>query len=209
MLSTSSTPNNLAVLHRLIDERKPTRTLEVGFAFGASALVFADGHQKMGHTGRCHTAIDAWEIEAWDSIGLKNLETAGLSEFLELKSELSSVALPKILHEGAKFDMIYVDGSHEFDDVFVDAYYAFRLLAPGGLVLFDDCTHAPVARVIDMLRNDARVKEFDLSPYRDGSALKYKIGRALKRVQLRAFERTTRHFPGERPTANPPGRDDP
>ena len=34
--------------------------------------------------------------------------------------------------------MIYVDGSHNFEHVFIDAYYSVQLLDMGGVVLFDD-----------------------------------------------------------------------
>ncbi len=37
-----------------------------------------------------------------------------------------------------KYDFIYIDASHRADDTFVDAYYAHKLLKPGGLIVFDD-----------------------------------------------------------------------
>lgn len=36
------------------------------------------------------------------------------------------------------FDFIYVDGSHEIQDVITDACMSFQLLKPGGVMLFDD-----------------------------------------------------------------------
>jgi SAM-dependent methyltransferase len=36
------------------------------------------------------------------------------------------------------YDFIYVDASHQSDDTFVDAYYAHKLLKPGGILIFDD-----------------------------------------------------------------------
>jgi SAM-dependent methyltransferase len=38
----------------------------------------------------------------------------------------------------ARFDLVYVDGSHLGLDVMVDAAYSWRLLAPAGVLLFDD-----------------------------------------------------------------------
>ena len=40
--------------------------------------------------------------------------------------------------EQEKYDFIYIDASHRADDTFVDAYYAHKLLKPGGLIIFDD-----------------------------------------------------------------------
>lgn len=40
--------------------------------------------------------------------------------------------------ESESFDWIYVDGSHEAQDVFCDAAGSFRLLKSGGILVFDD-----------------------------------------------------------------------
>jgi hypothetical protein len=37
-----------------------------------------------------------------------------------------------------KFDLVYVDGSHEAPDVLADAVNAFQLLSVGGILIFDD-----------------------------------------------------------------------
>jgi hypothetical protein len=36
------------------------------------------------------------------------------------------------------FDFIFIDGLHRFDHVFVDLFYAHRLLKPAGVVVLDD-----------------------------------------------------------------------
>ena len=40
--------------------------------------------------------------------------------------------------EGRKFDLIYVDGSHEAEDCLSDSVLAWRLLKPGGFIIWDD-----------------------------------------------------------------------
>lgn len=50
---------------------------------------------------------------------------------------ISQQILPTFLQE-EKYDFIYIDASHRADDTFVDAYYAHKLLKPGGLLIFDD-----------------------------------------------------------------------
>lgn len=47
------------------------------------------------------------------------------------------------------FDFIYVDGSHYADDVMVDALHSFRLLRPGGLLIFDDYLYRRYDRSLD------------------------------------------------------------
>lgn len=46
--------------------------------------------------------------------------------------------LPNLVQQDKKYDFIYVDASHKADDTFVDAYYAHKMLNPGGLIIFDD-----------------------------------------------------------------------
>jgi SAM-dependent methyltransferase len=44
-----------------------------------------------------------------------------------------------MLHDiKGKYDFIYIDGSHRSDDVFVDAYWADKLLNVNGIMIFDD-----------------------------------------------------------------------
>ena len=39
---------------------------------------------------------------------------------------------------GERFDFIYVDGSHRYADVLIDAFEGFDALKPGGIMIFDD-----------------------------------------------------------------------
>ena len=39
---------------------------------------------------------------------------------------------------GERFDLVYVDGSHQAPDVLADAVLAFQLLKVGGVLIFDD-----------------------------------------------------------------------
>ena len=50
----------------------------------------------------------------------------------------SEYRLPKLVEEGKTYDFIYIDASHRADDTLVDAYYAHKMLRPGGLLIFDD-----------------------------------------------------------------------
>jgi predicted O-methyltransferase YrrM len=185
MLASNSTRNNLAVLARLMEERQPKRTLEIGFAFGASALVLADAHRRLAHGSACHTAIDAWEVDGWDAIGLDNVEAAGWSGYLDLRNGLSAIELPKLMQDGRTFGLIYIDGSHEFDDVFVDACFCTRLLEPDGIMLFDDSSHPPVAKVLRLMRADKRLLELDLTPYRRHASIRTNSRASWARHSLR------------------------
>ena len=94
-----------------------------------------------------------------------------------------------MIQAGNKFDLIYVDGSHLIEDVFVDAYFAIRLLSNGGIVVFDDSSNQHVAKVLRFLRKTVpHLEEIDLSLYRQ-DRLAYRIGRLFGKVQLSAFRR--------------------
>ena len=192
-LGALSTVNNLAVLRALMLDRRPEATLEVGLSYGGSALAIAATHRDLGRSGaRQHTALDPYQISGWDSAGLVALERAGLTGFVEFRPEPSATALASLLRDQQRFGLIYVDGSHFFDDVFVDAYFGFRLLTDDGLILFDDCTTDHVAKVLRFVTTNwaAWTEEVDVSAWRPGGATwRYRVAAHLEKVQLRAFRR--------------------
>lgn len=49
---------------------------------------------------------------------------------------LSQKILPQL--DKKEYDLIYIDASHRADDTLVDAYFAHKLLKPGGIIIFDD-----------------------------------------------------------------------
>jgi cephalosporin hydroxylase len=197
-LGALSTTNNLGVLRNFMMERRPVRTLEVGLSFGGSALAIAASHRDLGHAPtHQHTALDPYQTVTgewgWDSAGLVAIEQAGLAAFVDFRSRHSAVGLAQLAAEGAAFGLIYVDGSHFFDDVFVDAYFAFRLLSDEGVAMFDDSSTDHVAKVLSFVRANwgGWIEEVELSAFRpDGNSLRYQVGGWLGKRQLRAFRRT-------------------
>ena len=189
-----STLNNLLMIHRLMHEIRPTRTLEVGLAFGGSALAFCASHKELGHRPEAqHTALDPFQSSVWDSCGLMAIDRAGLMGYMDFRETHSAIELPKLLEEHAQIDLAYVDGSHLFEDVFVDAYFVTRLLTDGGVIAFDDSSNPHVAKVLRFLRTSARgaLTELDLSGDRERhERFLYSVARRLGRIQLTAFRRT-------------------
>lgn len=155
-LESNSTVNNLKFIQQTMRERKPVRTLEIGIAFGASTLVFCTEHQKLGRAGsKQHTAIDPYQPYApYDEAGVFAVERAGLGDYLDHRYQFSEFVLPRLLEEHQRFDFIYIDGSHLFENVFIDAFYAARLLNDGGLMALDDSSDPHVAKVNDFIRTN-------------------------------------------------------
>ena len=123
------------------------------------------------------------------------LEEAGLGEFVEVIEEPSCVVLPRLLEQGRQFGLIYVDGSHLFENVFVDGFYGARLLAEDGYLLFDDCADPHIAKVMGFI--DKNVRGLSRQPER---TLRQSVARILGRRQLAIYRRIG---PIERPWNSP------
>lgn len=186
-----STTRNLDEIGDILCRIRPENTLEIGMAFGGSSLIFADIGGSASSRKYRHTAIDPYQSTVWDSVGMRCLESAGLEGFVELFEEPSSLVLPRLLSQGRHFGLIYVDGSHLFEDVFVDAYYCARLLTVGGYLLFDDSTNPHVAKVLAFI--DRNQLGLERVPER---GLRHRLARLLRRRQLTVYQR---RGPVERP----------
>ena len=115
-----------------------TRTLEIGMAWGMSTLFILEALLENGAEPGAHLAIDPYESIEYHGAGRRNLKDAGLEEFVEIREEASEILLPQLIVQKRHFDFAFIDGSHLFDNVFVDLVFVHRLLKPGGVVVFDD-----------------------------------------------------------------------
>lgn len=185
-LASNSTLNNLRFIQQTMRDRKPVRTLEIGLAFGASALVFCSEHQRLGHErAKQHIAIDPYQpYPLYDEAGCYAVERAGLVNYLDCRSEFSEFVLPRLLETHQRFDFIYIDGSHLFENVFIDAFYSARLLNDGGWMALDDSSDPHVAKVNDFIRTNlaGAVKEIQLGA-------RSAVAGLLGKRQLTVFER--------------------
>jgi predicted O-methyltransferase YrrM len=196
-----STLNNLFVLGNLIQELKPTSTLETGMAFGASTLAILAALRAAGVPKYEHVAIDPFQRTDFDDCAVLGVERANLHAQLETHYQPSHFVLPRLLESKRCFGLIYIDGSHLFEDVFLDAFYCAKLLKLGGVMLFDDSADAQVAKVLRFIRRnlgDALIP-MELGDFRAdrGHTWKYRLAKRLGRNQLSAFTKradTTRHW---------------
>jgi len=119
------------------------RTIEIGLAYGVSALYICEALVANEHPDARHVAIDPYQTHGPDgrgfaNCGLQHLEEAGLLPIIEHIEEESQIALPRLLADGRTFDFAFVDGNHRFDRVFLDLYYLGRTIRRGGIVIVDD-----------------------------------------------------------------------
>lgn len=192
-----STANNIRVIYRLVQKLKPTNTLEVGLAFAASAVAFTVAMKEVhGGLKYAHHAIDPFQYSWMQNAGINRLRKNNLDGNFIFHSDFSENVLPRLLSDKQKFDIIYIDGSHAYEHVFVDFFYTSRLLNRDGYLLFDDCSDKQVYKVIRFIvKNLSKYfEEVDVLQYIDPSPIKkliYPIARKFGKVQLRVFKKIT------------------
>jgi predicted O-methyltransferase YrrM len=125
-------------LRRWVIRENATHTVEVGLAFGYSALHICEGLLLNGNPDPRHVVLDPWQVPGYASRGLEILEEAGLEPLIEFHGEKSQLALPRFVKEGRQFDLAFIDGNHRFDAVFLDLYYLGHLVRKGGIIMLDD-----------------------------------------------------------------------
>ena len=135
--------NNFEIFHHYLPKNLDTNFsyLEIGSYEGLSALniLFNYKNSKV-------TTIDLWAESNVNSESLsvdfneiekrfdENLEGY---KFNKIKND-SVVALRELLKKRIYFDFIYIDGSHNGEDILSDAIESYKLLNMGGIMIFDD-----------------------------------------------------------------------
>ena len=141
-----------------------SRTLEVGLGYAVSTLYICAGLIQNGDASAMHVAVDPFQSSRFANCGLHLLAEAGVARLVEHHPEPSQLVLPRFVLEGRLFDLAFVDGDHRFDGVFVDLYYAGRLVRPGGVVILDDYQLPAIERAASFFTNNMRWTLEELSP---------------------------------------------
>jgi predicted O-methyltransferase YrrM len=134
-------------LFNLLRKNESQRTMEVGLAYGASTAYI------MSATNGVHVAIDPYQ-ESFQNLGLRNIESLGLLKKLDFRPEPSLVALPQLAKEGRRFDFVFIDGEHKFDDAFTEWVISDSMLEPRGLVVFHDTYLPSIQHVASFIRTN-------------------------------------------------------
>jgi len=122
--------------------------IEVGLAYGSSALAIGEALCVTGGAEASHLVIDPFQATAYDNVGRDALNAAGLAAQTTFIGEASSIALARLAGDGVTADAAFVDGSHRFHEVFVDLYFLRKLVRPGGLIILDDAAWPSVATAV-------------------------------------------------------------
>lgn len=141
------------LLQKFVREVNPTVSLEVGLAYGVSALFICDALNL--RDGSRHIVIDPNQNgDSWEGIGIANLRRAGYGDIVRLIEAPSYRALAQLEASGQCIDFAFIDGWHTFDFTLVDFFFIDLMLKVGGVVAFDDAAWPAVRRVCRFVKTN-------------------------------------------------------
>jgi predicted O-methyltransferase YrrM len=124
-----------ALQHRLATLQHPPRVLEIGIDRGVTLIplvvAMAASHESFQYVG-----VD---VDVQESVKLivKNLgRVVDAGTFLFQANSLDF--MPKLVEQAATFDVVLLDGDHNYHTVSSELQYLDRLVAPDGIVIIDD-----------------------------------------------------------------------
>ena len=135
--------NNFEIFNYFLPENKNEKFnyLEIGCFEGLSSFYVLSQFKF----------VNAYFVDIWDEPNknsksltsdfnkVEKLFDENLSKFNFTKIKDDSViSMRKLLRKNMNFDFIYIDGSHNGEDILSDAIEAFKILKKGGLIFFDD-----------------------------------------------------------------------
>ena len=145
--------NNFDIFNFFLPKDKSQKFdyLEIGCFEGLSSFYVLSEYKSVNAF-----FLDIWDIPNPNSKTLSNnfntVEKAfdkNLSEFNFTKiKEDSVVSMRRLLKQNKSFDFIYIDGSHNGEDILSDAIEAFKILKLGGLIFFDDFLQHDKNRIV-------------------------------------------------------------
>ena len=151
---------NDPVLSQIIEEKKPTTIIEVGSFLGQSAITMAKACKNCNLNTKI-LCVDTWlgSPEHWredqcNLLKLYNYFESGISMMYDqfiinmMVNKIDDIIIPIpntsknvfyiLQSKNIKVDMVYIDGSHDTDDVYNDIILYYKLLNKGGYIFGDD-----------------------------------------------------------------------
>lgn len=138
----------------------PSCALEVGMAYGASTLTLLAALKESG--GRLISVDPYYNWPTGRKAALHAVYRAGHAGRHEHRCQPSWEALPQLAAEGVRCEFAYIDGSHEFPDVFIDFFYVDKVMQGGGVVGFNDVGWSGVYEVVKHVAARSDYQEVDV-----------------------------------------------
>jgi len=141
-------------LYQFCRETKPRTSLEIGLAYGYSTIYFlaAIRENRIGQ----HTAVDPFQNWKWSGIGSCQARTLGMSDSFRFLEQKAGSALTRFADRGERFDVIFIDGSHRFDDVLVDFTLSAEVCPLQGCIILDDMWMPSIRQAVAFIGSNRR-----------------------------------------------------
>lgn len=135
-------------------ECRANTSVEIGLAFGTSALFICESLRKNSNTK--HYIIDPYQNfeHSYAGIGLNNLKRAGFENIIRFLEKPSHLGLAQLESEKVMVDLAFVDGWHTFDHVMVDFFMVDKILHEGGIVIMDDSDWPAIEKVCSFISSN-------------------------------------------------------
>lgn len=168
-------PEEGMTIYDLCVSSKPKATLEIGLAFGYSTLYFLSALAK--NKRGTHTAVDPLQSSIFFGVGARLAQTSlrengQKADAFRLIEERSDRAAVDLARAGAKFEVIFIDGNHRFDDVLTDFYLCAPLCIIGGHVILHDMWMSSIHTAASFIRTNR--SDFEWRPTQAGNLAVFK-----------------------------------
>ena len=179
----------VAALHRMVLHLRPKIVIEVGLMRAGSALGILSALAKIG-SGQL-ISLNPMQSTDGHNIGRHAIDRAGLSGYHRLIEEFDYLALPQLLAQGVRAQMVYIGGWHTADYKILDAFDIDKMLDVGGVMAWNDCHFEATKRAINLMLTHRRYEEID-SGLRPDYTSRWPGGALAKR--LIGHNQTDRYF---------------
>lgn len=154
------------LIQKCINEIGAEVSVEIGLAFGTSALYICEALKKTANTR--HYISDPYQMHAqsYGGIGLNNLKKSGFEHYVMFMEKPSHQALAELEQDNVKADFAFIDGWHTFDHVLVDFFLVDKILKPGGIVILDDTDWPAIAKVASFIEKNRDYEFLEGTPQR-------------------------------------------
>ena len=172
---------NSNIFSELINKTKPNLIIEVGTWKGQSAINMANCLKSNNISGRI-ICVDTWlgALEFWDRLKhtpernlklkngypqiyyqfLSNVVHLNLQNYIQPFPTTSSIAAQYFKNNNITANLIYLDGSHEYEDIKSDIKNYLAVLKTGGTLFGDDYNNfTGVQKAVDELLPSRCVKD--------------------------------------------------
>lgn len=171
-----------------LEDIKAIKTIEIGVASGASALVICYTLQKMNNPGVAHYGIDPNQMSYYGGAAIANLKKEKLDGIFHLLEGPSHEKVVELIHKNIAVDFAFIDGWHTFDYTLVDFFLVDKLLRPGGIVAFHDMYGLAKQKVLRYIKTHRKYEVIDKYCVRGNEpylkTLKFFIWRIYKKPRL-------------------------